>query len=150
MNIRPYRKAGIVLLLAMASVWSTPGVGLAAPDGELLIIANPEIDSNSIEHRDLQRIYLGKKTQWQDDTTIVPVMLKSGPIHEGFIEDFLDRSVQRFATYWRQMVFTGKGVPPRSFEDESELVDFVARTPGSLGFASTSADVGGVKILTLD
>ena len=115
-----------------------------------MIIANPGISSNSIDYKDLQRIYLGKKTQWKDDISIVPVMLKSGPLHDGFIEDFLDRSVQRFATYWRQMVFTGKGVPPRSFEDESELVDFVARTPGSLGFASTSADVGDVKILTLD
>lgn len=150
MNIKPYRKAGIALLLIMASAGGDPGTGLAAPDGQLLIIANPGISSTSIDYKDLQRIYLGKKTQWKDDISIVPVMLKSGPLHDGFIEDFLDRSVQRFATYWRQMVFTGKGVPPRSFEDESELVDFVARTPGSLGFASTSADVGDVKILTLD
>ena len=66
------------------------------------------------------------------------------------IEDYIERSVQRFVTYWRQMVFTCKGVPPKSFGSEAELVDFVARTPGSVGFASPSANVSEVKVLPLN
>ena len=62
----------------------------------------------------------------------------------------IDRSVQRFVTYWRQMVFTGKGMPPKSFASESDLVDFVARTPGSVGYVSTSVNVSSVKKLELE
>ena len=78
------------------------------------------------------------------------VMPKDGTVHDRFIEDYLDRSVQRFATYWRQMVFTGKGVPPRSFASEADLVSFVASTPGTVGFASASVDTSGVKVLPVE
>ena len=87
---------------------------------------------------------------WADGTSIVTVMPKGGKVHDRFIEDYLDRSVQRFATYWRQMVFTGKGMPPRNFVQETDLVSFVASTPGSLGFASDGADISGVKVLTVE
>jgi ABC-type phosphate transport system substrate-binding protein len=149
MNIKHIRTAGVILLLTMTSFCPGYGPEVAAAE-DLVVIANPGLDENSLESKELQRIYLGKQTQWKDDTSIVPVMMKSGPLYDEFIERYLDRSVQRFVTYWRQMVFTGKGVPPKSFAGETELVDFVARTPGSVGFTSAAADVSGVKILSLD
>ncbi|MEN8006297.1 MAG: hypothetical protein ABFS42_04745 [Candidatus Krumholzibacteriota bacterium] len=150
MNHRPDRNRwwqGFVLLFVMASMF--PGPGFAAGD-DLVIIANSGLYEDAIGQKDLQRIFLGKKTRWDDKSSIVPVMLKSGPLHDRFIEGYLERSVQRFVTYWRQMVFTGKGVPPRNFVSETALVDFVAATPGSVGFVSAATNVSGVKILALD
>lgn len=145
MNNRPFPGTGMILVLVLASALSAP---VAAAD--LVIIANPEIQESTLDNKDVQRIFLGKKTRWDDDTTIVPVMLKSGPPHDEFIERYVDRSVQRFVTYWRQMVFTGKGIPPKLFVSEADLVDFVAATPGAVGCASAAADVSGVKILLRD
>ncbi len=153
MNIkgdRAGRLSAFFCLLIVASIYPGFGPGAAAANDGLVIIANPDFTGSAIEQRELQRIYLGKKTQWEDNTSIVPVMLKSGPLHDEFIEGYVDRSVQRFVTYWRQMVFTGKGIPPKSFASESDLVDFVARTPGSVGYVSTSVNVSSVKKLELE
>jgi len=144
------RLAGIIFLVIVASIYPGFGPGVAVASDDLVIIANPDLADSAIEQRELQRIYLGKKTRWEDNTSIVPVMLKSGPLHDEFIEGYIDRSVQRFVTYWRQMVFTGKGMPPKSFASESDLVDFVARTPGSVGYVSTSVNVSSVKKLELE
>ena len=144
------RLPAFVCLLIVVSICPGFGSPAAAANDELVIIANPDLNDNSIEQRDLQRIYLGKQTLWEDNTSIVPVMLKSGPLHDEFIEGYIDRSVQRFVTYWRQMVFTGKGVPPKSFASESDLVDFVARTPGSVGYVSSAANLSSVKKLELE
>ena len=135
--------SGVVVLLS-------PGMSGTAAAEELVVIANPGVSLESIATKDLQRIYLGKKTLWPDGSSIVTVMPKDGTVHDRFIEDYLDRSVQRFATYWRQMVFTGKGVPPRSFATEADLVAFVAATPGTVGFASDVADTSGVKVLPVE
>jgi ABC-type phosphate transport system substrate-binding protein len=135
---------GLIVVLCFA------GSGAVAAGDGVVVIANPEMSLESLESKDLQRIYLGKKTMWEDGTSIVTVMPKGGTVHDMFIEDYLDRSVQRFATYWRQMVFTGKGVPPRSFVQEADLVAFVARTPGSLGFVSSVASTAEVKVLQVD
>lgn len=149
MSIKDFRIVGAILWLTMALACPGFGPGTATA-ADLVIIANLDVDETAIDSKDLQRIYLGKQTQWRDDTSIVPVMLKSGPLHDEFIEIYVDRSVQRFVTYWRQMVFTGKGIPPKSFAQESELVEYVATTPGSVGFASAAANVSDVKILSLD
>ncbi len=139
---RPPNIRLLVVLILLA--FATTGLG-----AELVIIANSDIPEPAIDANGLQRIYMGKQTRWINDEAIVPVMLKSGPVHEAFVESYLDRSPHRFVTYWRQMIFTGKGTPPRSFASEKELIAYVAETPGSVGYASASADIQGVKIMSL-
>lgn len=117
---------------------------------EVVIIGNPDLPDPALNAKDLQRIYMGKQTRWVNDEAIVPVMLKAGPVHVAFVEDYLGRSVHRFVTYWRQMVFTGKGIPPRGFADEQELIIFVAETPGAVGYISAETTITGVKILSVD
>ncbi len=134
----PMRFLTVLILLVCAG---------AATGEELVIIANPDLPGSSLDAKGLQRIYMGKQTRWSNDEAIVPVMLKAGPVHEAFVEAYLDRSPHRFVTYWRQMIFTGKGTPPRSFASEEELVAFVAATPGSVGYASATTDMQSVKIL---
>jgi ABC-type phosphate transport system substrate-binding protein len=118
--------------------------------GEVVVVVNTGVVDDTIDDKGIQRIYLGKKTSWPDHSSIVPVMLKAGPVHQEFVEEIVGRSEHRFASYWRQMVFTGKGVPPRSFDTEDEVVDFVKETPGAVGYVSPATDVTGVKTLTVD
>ena len=56
---------------------------------------------------------------------------------------------QALEVYYRSIVFTGKGVMPKSFERDSEVVKYVAKTKGAVGFVSSAADVTGVKVLEL-
>jgi len=134
-----------VLLIGVALIFT--GSGVQAASGEIVVIANPDVTLDDIAPKFLERIYLGKRTRWDDDRTIVPVMLKAGPTHEEFVETYLERSVHRFVTYWRQLVFTGKGVPPKSFGDEQALVAYVAGTAGAIGYVSEGNVAAGVKIL---
>ena len=118
------RRLLVTVLLVLGLPLASP-LEPARAAGEIVVVANPDVPEEIILGRDLQRIYLGKRTTWPDKSSIVPVMLKSGPVHGEFVEDLVGRSEHRFASYWRQMVFTGKGVPPKSFASEDELVDFV-------------------------
>ncbi len=136
------------MLVAVAGLFLV-GLVYAGTAGaaEVVIIGNPSLPGPNLEAKDLVRIYLGKQTRWDDNKAIVPVMLKASPVHEDFVETYLGRSPHRFVTYWRQMVFTGKGTPPRSFASEEELIAYVAATPGAVGYASATTDVRDVKVL---
>ncbi|MFH2052434.1 MAG: hypothetical protein ABIK96_08200 [bacterium] len=139
--------------LAMA-LWAALAVevprGVAQPAPGLRIIAHPEVGVDAVDERFVERVYLGKRSRWPDGTTVVPAMLKSGPVQERFVESYLDRSLSRFVNYWRQAVFTGKGVPPQAFAREADLAAFVAATPGAMGFWSGRTPPSGVKILTIE
>ncbi len=117
--------------------------------GGVVLIVNPGNLEGAIDHNEVERIYLGKMAHWSDGTPIIPVMLKNGKTHEAFLDEYLDRTVHRFVSYWRQMVFTGKGIPPKSFAAEAELVAFVAATPGAVGYVLETYLVPGVTTLSV-
>jgi ABC-type phosphate transport system substrate-binding protein len=141
----------LLLLFAIAITAAlTPGASSAAKPAErIVVVANESVRVDTLEVVELQRIYLSKRTRWPDDTRIVATMLKDGPVHRSFVEDILDRGLSKFATYWKQIVFTGQGVPPKSFGSEEELLDYVARTPGAIGYISTRPRAEGVHIVAL-
>lgn len=116
---------------------------------EIFVLANKGVPDKELQRESVERIYLGKKSQWSDGTRVVPVVLKSGATHTAFVKKFLDRDASQFSTYWKQAVFTGRGMPPKSFESEAELIEFVSNTPGAIGYASfvpTSKPVSRINV----
>lgn len=138
------RTTAIALLLC-GTLLASPALA-GDPDG-VRLIAHPGVPDLSCSEDDAQRIFLGKKTSWGDGLRIVPVMLKDGETHEIFVEEILDRSVAKFEIYWKQAVFTGRGIPPRAFESETSLMAYVAGTPGAVGYVSDALVLRGVKEL---
>jgi ABC-type phosphate transport system substrate-binding protein len=143
---RSWNRLAPALVAAVCLVTVAPAFAWA----EVVVVVNESVVDQQVARKELQRIYLGKRSTWDDKSTVVPVILKEGPVHEEFVEDVVGRSVHRFANYWRQMVFTGKGTPPTGFASEAEVVEFVKITPGAVGYVSPQAEVTGVKVLTID
>lgn len=115
----------------------------------LVLIVNPDVQSN-VEVADIQRIYLNRKKKWSSGNGIIFATLADGPVHRIFLEHFVGKSSAQFSTYWKRVIFTGKGTPPKTFQTEKELVYFVAHTPGAIGYVSLAAKLDGVRVLNLD
>ncbi len=128
----------ISLILALSANAATP-----------TLIVHPGVPEESLQDEDVQRIYLGKKSRWSDDTHIVPVMLKSGSLRSVFLRSVLERNETKYNTYWKQALFTGRGIPPKELDTLQELIDFVASTPGAIGYIPAGGDPGGAKRVTL-
>ena len=82
------------------------------------------------------------------DPHAVPVTLKGGPAHEVFLRNHLGESPDHFRAQWRKAVFTGQGAMPRGFDSESALIEYVAATPGAVGYVSRISSNDPVKCLT--
>ena len=132
-------------LLLMLVLAAAPSAADNHPNVKL--IAHPDVPDIACSEKNALRIFLGKKTRWEGGMRVVPVMLRDGDVHEEFVEELLDRSVAKFEIYWKQAVFTGKGIPPRTFESEQDLMAFVAATPGAVGYVAKDVSLLGVKEL---
>jgi ABC-type phosphate transport system substrate-binding protein len=121
-----------------------------AADGNVVIIANKSVPVSSITSATLKLIYLGKKNTWSDGSVIVPVTLQSGGTHEAFLSQFIEKSSSQYSSFWKQAIFTGEGTPPRSFATMSELVSYVANTPGAIGYVTAGASMEEVKVLKVE
>ena len=123
-----------VLLLCAFCVLLFEGSVLVFPD--VLIIANPGIEVSSLKKKDIRDIFTGKRTRWDGSGKIIIATLEDSQVHRDFVRQFVKKTPSQFKNYWRQKVFTGEGMIPRTFRDEESLIDFVAHTRGAVGYIS--------------
>lgn len=121
----------------------------AASAQDVVLVANKDVRISEIRDAELRAIFTGEKTRFADGSHAVPVTLKGGPAHEVFLRNHLGENPDQFRAQWRKAVFTGQGAMPRAFASESALLEYVAITPGAIGYVSRSSSQDGVKFLDL-
>jgi hypothetical protein len=131
----------LILLLGSVGSWSAAGAQ------DVVLVANKGVKISGITNADLRAIFMGTKTRFSDGSHAVPVTLKGGPAHEVFLKNYVGENPEEFRSQWRKVVFTGQGAMPKAFDSESALIEYVADTPGALGYVSRISSQGGVRIL---
>jgi TonB family protein len=116
---------------------------------DVKIIANLSVKADTISAAELRRVFLEEKITLSDGTHVEPVLEKGGPSHKVFLEEYLGVSEDDLQTYYRTLLFTGKGSMPKELGSDVEVVDYVGRTRGAIGYVSGAASVEGVKLLAI-
>ncbi|MEW6708750.1 MAG: hypothetical protein AB1403_02920 [Candidatus Riflebacteria bacterium] len=145
------RNSLLILLLVSFTVFGVSTLIWAQSQSDVLVIANENLALTSISIKEINSIYLGKKSTLGNGIKVVPLALNSGNAHEIFLKKFLKKSSSQFSTFWKQAIFTGQGIPPRSFPTEEEMIRVVAETPGAIGYISADRTLEkGVKAIDVN
>lgn len=110
----------------------------------IIIICNKKVAETVLDKDGVIKIFMGKKTEWQDHQKIKFVIMKKGSIHKEFLKQYIGKSSSQFRNYWRKKVFTGKGRAPKKIDSPEAMIQYVAETNGAIGYipeGSLSADV---------
>jgi TonB family protein len=117
--------------------------------GNVRIIANPNVEADAISASEIRSVFLKERNSLRDGTHVEPVLSRGGPAHEAFLKEYLSQSDDALQNYYRTLVFTGKGSMPKSLRTDAEVVAYVAKTRGAIGYVSSTAAVDGVKTLAV-
>jgi len=141
-------KNAILNVLVAVTLLAAPGVSLATG---FKLVVNAEQRSEKLTKDDASRIFLKKMTRWSDGTEIRVVQPKGDTaVRSAFDNAIHDRSPAAIRTYWAQMVFSGRDVPPVEKANEEAILDFVKQNKGAIGVVSEGATLpGGVKAIDL-
>ncbi|MCX6591537.1 MAG: hypothetical protein NTZ56_08440 [Acidobacteria bacterium] len=123
--------------------------GAAAYASDVKIIANPSVGTSSVSMNELKDVFLSSKSALADNSHVEPVLEKSGPAHEAFLKEYLGKTDNGLQNYYRSLVFTGKAAMPKTLPGDSEVVAYVAKTKGAIGYVSAGAATAGVKTLAV-
>lgn len=110
------------------------------------VIANPSVKANSISAGDLKSVFL-EDSDSLAGAHVEPVLARGGPAHEEFLKDYLGKNDSALQAFYRSLVFTGKGSMPKALASDAEVVAYVAKTKGAIGYVSSGASTDGVKTL---
>ena len=153
MRARSATSIVVALLLALLALIAAPlpvsADGPAPPP--FVIIVDPSNAGKTYSRKFLADAFLKKTTRWPNGDLIRPVDLSAdSPVREKFSQDILKRSVAAVKSYWQQVIFSGRGVPPPELANDDEVVKYVLANNGAVGYVSGAAKLGNAKVVTLE
>ena len=116
---------------------------------DVVVIANKNVSETSMTKDKVKNIFLGKIVKWQDSSRIHFVTLK-GDVHKSFLKEYIGRSTNQYKTYWKKVLFTGKGSMPKTFSTEQEIIQYVANTEGAVGYINKNTASENVATISVN
>jgi hypothetical protein len=150
--MRPARSPRIGHLLTavvIAGMLSGRDAHSAVHASEIKIIANSSVKVSEVSMEDLQRIFLLKTASLPDGGYVRPVLSFGNPAYPLFLKECMGKTDAALNTYYRSFVFTGKALMPKALSSDAEVIAYVSRTKGAIGYVSASTNTGGLKSLTI-
>lgn len=125
-----------------------------AGESKIAVIASRrDNDTLSISPSMLRDIYLKKTFLDQQGHVYIPVNLPpDNTLRRAFSRSVIEMSESRLQDYWNRQYFQGIS-PPYVLGSQAAVVEFVAKTPGAIGYVEPcllTPDVYTVLLLTLN
>ena len=136
---------GLVVIAALAA----PRARAESP-GAYVLIVHPANPAREVERGFVAQAFLKKATHWPSGVPIQPVDLdQKSPVRRRWSNEVLNRSVEAVKSYWQQMIFSGRSLPPPEVNNDEQMIDFVIHRVGSIGYVSADANLHGAHVLSL-
>jgi hypothetical protein len=116
---------------------------------DVVVIVNNGVKATGASTDDIKGVFTGDKTTLGDGSHVTPVTLKGGADHEAFLKAYVGKGDAAYRTAWRSLVFTGQGSMPKTVDSDAAMVDYVAATPGAIGYVGKDAAHDKVKTLAI-
>jgi hypothetical protein len=142
------RSRALHLVIAASTAWLGLVVASAAGSDEYKVVVHPDNPIAAIDRQFLRDAYLRKSSGWTSGATIRPIDLPGRYAARGrFVQEVLKKSPSQLKSYWNQLIFSGKGVPPPEAATPAEVIAHVLAHEGGVGYLPIDADIGGAKVI---
>jgi ABC-type phosphate transport system substrate-binding protein len=132
----------VLLLLACCGA-----AGARAATAELAVIVSSSAPQSHLDENRLRNIYLKRVYLDRAGHALVPVNLPPGnPLRQAFLHATLHMSDTQMQNYWNRKYFQGVS-PPYVLGSQAAVVQFVAKTPGAIGYVRACRITPKVKVV---
>jgi len=140
-------------MIASSRLCLTAGLMLVAAltafAGDVKVVANPSVRTSSISIAELRTVFLLQRKTLKEGSSVEPVLGRKGATTDAFMKRYLNRDSEEVRTYYQGLVFTGKGSMPKQLNSDADIVAYVARTKGAIGYVSSDSNTDPVKVLAV-
>jgi ABC-type phosphate transport system substrate-binding protein len=139
-------------VVAACAVVALPiGVRAQAP-GDLAIVANPGTPVEQLSFAELRQVLKGERQYWKPDLPVVLfVRAPTSAERSAVLNVIFQMSEPQFNQYWIAKQFRAEAASaPTKLKSNDLTQQFVASTPGAIGFMAAHDVKPGVKVLRIE
>jgi ABC-type phosphate transport system substrate-binding protein len=136
--------------LALSSFLAIPVFADSTAAPAYQVIVHPSNKLSEVDRSFLEDAYLKKISHWPGDQMIRPAdLLTSSATRRAFSEGVIHRSIDAVKGYWQQRIFSGRDVPPPELDSDDDVVKYVLKYEGGVGYVARGAKIGDCKVVTV-
>ncbi|UCG88477.1 MAG: TonB family protein [Gemmatimonadota bacterium] len=106
------------------------------------VIVHPSNPASAVTTAELEAMFLKRLDHWSHGAGVIPVDLpEQSPVRDAFSRRVHQKPTTAVEAFWQRQLFSGRGVPPVRRPTEMDVIDFVAATPGAVGYVSSDIDL---------
>lgn len=114
---------------------------------EQVVIVHPS-NTSALSDTDVANLYLAKTKTFPNGANATPLNLNdSSPLRSTFENSVVGRNESQMRAYWSRLLFTGKAVPIRQIDSDSQMVEAVASDPSAIGYVDKASVTDSVKVI---
>ena len=138
-----------LLIITLLLTTIGPGSPLTAQGASFKVVVNDSNPATAMSKTEISRLLLKKTTRWERGNKVEPVdQLPKSSVRVAFSQAVLGKDVDKIKSYWQAQLFSGKASAPPELASDADILDYVRRNAGAIGYVSKSASLGdGVKVL---
>jgi ABC-type phosphate transport system substrate-binding protein len=139
-------RSGLAMALVLAAAVPSPAAD------EFVVVVHPSVAGTNVHRSDLAAVFMKKATRWGTGAPAVPVdQSGTSAVRSAFSQAVLGMPVTTAVQYWQKQMFeTSPLRPPAVKGSDVEVIAFVAKTEGAVGYVSRAAALpAGVKAVAV-
>lgn len=143
-------------LLAVTTLFLLVGVTFAATnaiarEAPLYLVAHPDVATQWLNRDTTRAIFAMRQRSWPDGQAVrVFVLNNNNPVHARFTKEQLAVYPHQLQLAWDRMVFSGTGQAPDRVNDQEEMRERVASTPGAIGYLEREYLDDSVQVISME
>jgi len=116
---------------------------------QIVIIVNKNNSLNEISKNELKQIFLAQRTSFQNGQSIE--LAEYAKSKSKFYDQLFGWNLLRVKKHWMGLIFSGMhSSAPKEFKLANELLDFIQKNDGAIGFVDISEVDKSVKMLLIN
>jgi hypothetical protein len=137
-----FSRSGLVVIGFALNLSST----VIEADVVAVVSANSPIIA--LDKSQVADLFLGKTNRFPNGIQAIPIDQAEGlAVRDEFYDKVLGRTAAQMKAYWSKIIFTGRGQPPASVSNGSEMKKRISENPAAIGYIDRSLVDNSVRIV---
>ena len=116
-------------------------------NSSFIIVVSENSNLVKLSKSHISKLFLSKIKSFPNGEKAIPIELNNKEYRTTFYKTLTNKNKKQLSKYWAKMIFTGKGIPPKKFENISELIEFVKNNKNAITYLKKEYLTKELKII---
>lgn len=129
------------------ALYAGAALSFSAGAEDLVVVVN-KANANAVDKAFVLKVYMGQAKNWPDGEPVFALdQSERNPIRSEFNSKILSKSNGNMKALWAQNIFSGKGLPPKVVDLDTEVKKIVSTNKNAIGYIKASSSDDTVKVV---